>query len=75
MKKQTEKLLETISMWLTFIGGLNWGLVGLGYLLSANLNLVDLLLGRVPFLENLVYIAVGAGAIFLGRKSIKKIFK
>lgn len=74
MKKSTEKTLEIISMWLVFIGAINWLLVGIGYFFSANLNLVNLLLNRTPFLENIVYIIVGAGAIFLARKSIKKLF-
>ncbi len=45
---------------LTVVGALNWGLVGL-----FNLNLVNLLLGSMPMIEKLVYILVGASALYL----------
>ena len=44
---------------LASIGAINWGLVGLGSFIDINLNLVNLLLGSVPALENIVYLVVG----------------
>jgi hypothetical protein len=51
---------------LVIIGGVNWGLVGVGMLLgqSANsFNVVNLLLGSVPTIEAIVYVLVGVAAI------------
>ena len=48
---------------LVVIGGLNWGLVGLGGFLGKNLTVVNLLLGRWPQVEWVVYILVGVAAI------------
>jgi uncharacterized membrane protein YuzA (DUF378 family) len=50
---------------LVFIGGLNWGLTGLGMLLGTNLNVVNLLLGAWPIVEAIVYIIVGLAAIMI----------
>ena len=44
-------------------GGLNFGLYGVGMLLSINLNVVNLLLGSVPTLEAVVYVLVGLAAV------------
>ncbi|MDE2399650.1 MAG: DUF378 domain-containing protein [Patescibacteria group bacterium] len=48
---------------LLFIGGLNWGLVGIGMFMNTNLNIVHMILGSVPMLEAIVYILVGVAAI------------
>ena len=48
---------------LLVVGGLNWGLVGLGMLLGSNLNVVNLLLGNWPTVEAVVYILVGLAAL------------
>lgn len=48
---------------LVIIGGINWGLVGVGMLLGSNLNLVNLLLGGAPTVEALVYVLVGLAAL------------
>lgn len=54
------KQLHMVSFVLVVVGALNWGLVGL-----LNFNLVDMLLGSWPMLENLVYILVGLSAVYL----------
>ncbi len=41
-----------------FVGGLNWGLVGL-----LQLNVVNLVLGSAPWLERLVYVLVGVATV------------
>lgn len=55
--------LCTLSMTLLLIGGLNWGLQALGYFIGSNLNIVNLLVGRWPMVENIVYLLVGLMAI------------
>lgn len=48
-----------VAFTLLVVGGLNWGLVGL-----LNLDLVELLLGSVPFAQQAVYVLVGLSAIY-----------
>lgn len=48
---------------LLFIGGLNWGLVGLGMLMGKDWNLVNMILGSMPKLEAVVYVLVGVAAV------------
>ncbi len=57
--------LHAIAFGLVIIGGLNWGLMGLGYFLGGNWNIVNLLLGSMPMVENLVYLLVGVSAVYL----------
>ena len=48
--------LAYLVMW---VGGLNWGLMGV-----FNLNLVNTVLGTAPALERLVYILVGVATVY-----------
>jgi uncharacterized membrane protein YuzA (DUF378 family) len=48
---------------LLLIGGLNWGLVGVGMLFGSNWNIVNLLLDSWPVLEAIVYVLVGLSAL------------
>jgi len=51
---------------LVIIGGVNWGLVGLGMLLGkTDWNVVHLILGSVSIVEGIVYLLVGISAITL----------
>ena len=52
---------------LVIIGGINWGLIGLGMLLGSlsNWNIVNVILGSVPVVEEIVYVLVGIAAIML----------
>ena len=59
------KGLHIVAFILTIIGGLNWGLVALGNYMGSNWNVVNLLLGSWPMVENLVYLLVGLSAITL----------
>lgn len=59
------KALHVISFILVIIGGLNWGLVGLGGFAGANWNVVHLILGAWPTVEWIVYVLVGLGALVL----------
>ena len=58
-------ILGKIAFWLTIIGGVNWGLVGLGMFMDTNLNLVYMLLGSWPTVEAIVYLVVGISAIYM----------
>jgi uncharacterized membrane protein YuzA (DUF378 family) len=48
---------------LVIIGGINWGLVGVSYFAGGDWNVVKLVLGAWPTVENIVYILVGLAAI------------
>jgi len=57
--------LHKIAFVLLIIGGLNWGLVALGSWMGGNWNVVNLLLGSWPTVENIVYLLVGLSALSL----------
>ena len=59
------KALEMIGYWLVVIGGINWGLVGLGAFAGSNWNVVNMLLGSMPQVEWIVYILVGLSAVWM----------
>lgn len=50
---------------LVVVGGINWGLIGVGMLLGKveSWNLVNMLLGSMPTLEAIVYVLVGVAAV------------
>ena len=48
---------------LIVIGGLNWGLVGIGMLAGTNLNVVNLIFGSIPWLEAVIYVLVGIATL------------
>ena len=56
--------LKMISRILLLVGGLNWGLIGLGGFLGGSWNLVYMILGSWPAVEWLVYVLVGAAAVY-----------
>jgi hypothetical protein len=58
------KNLHTVSWILIIVGALNWGLIGLGGFLGGNWNVVNMILGSMPALEWLVYVLVGASAVY-----------
>jgi len=59
------KGLHSIAFILVVIGGINWGLIGLGGFMGQNLNIVQMILGFSPQLEWLVYLLVGVSAVLL----------
>lgn len=62
-----------IGHWLLIIGGLNWGLVGLGWLMGgADWNVVHMILGTWMNVEALVYVLVGLSALWAGWMAVKK---
>ena len=58
-------MLHKISFVLVVVGGLNWGLVALGDWMGGNWNVVNLLLGSWPVVEQIVYLLVGVAALVL----------
>ena len=54
-----------IAQILLIIGGINWGLEGIGFFANNNLNVVNLLLGAWPTVEAIVYILVGLSALWM----------
>lgn len=52
--------LDWIALILVIVGGLNWGLVGLFHF-----DLVEFLLGSVPFIQSVVYTLVGVAAGYM----------
>ncbi len=55
-----------ISKILLIVGGINWGLVGVGMLAGKGVeawNVVNMLLGSWPMVEAIVYVLVGVAAI------------
>ena len=59
------KALHMIGFILLVVGGLNWGLVGLGGFMNADWNVVHMLLGAWPQVEWVVYVLVGLSAVWL----------
>lgn len=65
MQKGSCGTLSTVTWTLVLIGALNWGLVGLGSLVSgSDWNLVNMLLGQWAVVEAVVYLLVGASAVY-----------
>jgi hypothetical protein len=56
--------LDWTSLVLVVVGAINWGLVGLGGFVGANWNLVNLVFGSIPLIENLVYLLVGLAGLY-----------
>ena len=54
------KTLHMAAYALLFVGGLNWGLIGL-----FNFNLVNAVLGSMPVIEQLAYVLVGASTVYI----------
>jgi uncharacterized protein len=62
--------VDWAALWLTIIGGLNWGLIGV-----FNFNLVDAIFGIGSAVSRIVYILVGLGAlytIYLATRLVKR---
>jgi uncharacterized membrane protein YuzA (DUF378 family) len=62
-----KSVVDWIVLILVFVGGLNWGLVGL-----LNLDLVATIFGSIPILQKIVYVVVAIAAIVLLYGEVKK---
>ena len=61
------KQLNMAALILLVVGGLNWGLVGL-----LRLNLVSAILGEGSLLSTVVYLLVGASALYVAATTFGK---
>lgn len=58
--------LGMVACVLVTVGALNWGLVGLGHLMSgADWNVVQMLLGKWPTVIAAVYVLVGLSGVYM----------
>ncbi|MFA6257767.1 MAG: DUF378 domain-containing protein [Candidatus Paceibacterota bacterium] len=51
---------------LLIIGGLNWGLIGIGMLMGNSReawNVVNMIFGSMPIVEGIIYVLVGIAAV------------
>lgn len=65
-KGKNNATVEMVGWWLVVVGAVNWGLVGLAsFLGGGDWNLVHMLLGSMPAVENLVYVLVGAAGLWM----------
>ena len=64
-------VVARLGLLMLFLGGLNWGLVGLGIMLGQNMNMVNFLLGTTPQVEAIIYMGTGllsfGGFYYLGQ--------
>ena len=58
------KATHMIAFILLVIGGLNWGLVGIGGFVGADWNVVHLIFGAWPAVEWIIYIVVGIATLY-----------
>ena len=61
------KAIAMIGYWLVVIGGVNWGLIGLGWLIGgADWNVVHMILGSLGTqVEGGVYVLVGVATVWM----------
>ncbi len=58
------KTIDTAAKWLIVIGAVNWGLAGVGGLVKANLNVINIALGKIAVVESIVYVLVGLAGLY-----------
>ena len=57
--------MSSLARILLIIGGINWGLIGLGYFLDKELNFIDLFSAYYADLPAIIYCVMGAAGIWL----------
>jgi uncharacterized protein len=62
-----KSVIDWIALVLVIIGGLNWGLVGIG-----GWDLVNIIFGSIEVLARIVYILVGVAALWIIYFAVKK---
>ena len=55
--------MSMIAKVLVIIGGINWGLIGIGMLMGKDFNIVHMILGSMATIEAIVYVLVGLAAV------------
>lgn len=59
------KGMHMVEFILVIVGGLNWGLIGLGGFMGVDWNVVHMILGTWPQVEWIVYVLVGLSTVHL----------
>ncbi len=59
------KLIQMLGYILVIVGGLNWGLIGLGGFTGNSWNVVNMILGDWPQVEWSVYVLVGLATVWM----------
>ncbi len=60
------KALHMVTFILVAVGGLNWGLMGLGWLVNgSDWNVVKMVVGSSTQLEAIVYLLVGLSTVWI----------
>lgn len=63
---ETKKILHMVAFTLLIVGGVNWGLFGLfGW------DLIEILFGGLPTIADILYILVGASAVYIAVTHVK----
>lgn len=57
--------MSNLARIILIVGGLNWGLIGLGLFIDKDLNFLKLLSQFYPNLPAIIYCVIGASAIWL----------
>jgi uncharacterized membrane protein YuzA (DUF378 family) len=60
------KIIDWVAVVLVIIGGINWGLIGL-----FAFNLVGLIFGEMAWFTRLLYLLVGAAAVYMAVQAPK----
>ena len=63
---------EKVGHWLVIVGALNLGIVGATGLVGNSLNVINLVLGSVSVLENVVYLLIGLSALLMLKSQLGK---
>ncbi len=57
--------VHDLGWWLVILGGLNWGLIGLGALMGGtNWNVVEIVFNTMPAAANFLYLLVGGATLW-----------
>lgn len=59
------EMIGKVGHWLLLIGGLNLGLKGVGSFVGTNLDVINIVLGSVSVVENVVYLLIGLSALWV----------
>ena len=59
-----ETTLDSIVKILVLIGGWNLGFMGFG-LFTNSYNILNMIFGSIPALENLIYLSIGLSAVYM----------
>ena len=65
---QSDDSMSKTAMFFTLAGAINWGLVGLGGFLHAELNVVHAIFGAWQMLEWFLYCVIGLAGIWIAMR-------